>query len=160
MTFADLRALHAIIGNALDDIEHIYALASAERLRPSTPSKSLPAGTDARSEGQNVVFPLLNSSAYASPPPSPNVIVPAGGHPPEPSGPERASDHLDFPSLDAPCDPKSPSELLTADPLVVRAINHIVAAAGQLSATVQAPFLSICDASMAVSSGAFRDICF
>lgn len=158
MTFADLRALHAIIGNALDDIEHTYALASAERLHASTSSQSSLAGTlnptDARSEGQNVVFPLLNSSAYASPPPSPNVVAPADGHPPEPSGPERESDPrtLDFPSLDAPCDPKSPSELLSTDPLVVRAINHIVAAAGQLSATVQAPFLSICDASMAVSS--------
>lgn len=136
MTFADLRALHALIGNAIDDIEHIYALAAS-----SPPAQ------------HNAVFPFLDSSAYASPPPSPHVIVP-DRH----DRPDGASDPhiLDFPSLDAPCDPTALSELLTSDPLVVRAINHIVAAAGQLSATVQAPFLSICDASMAVSNGAFR----
>ena len=150
MTFADLRALHALIGNAIDDIEHVYALASADR---QTPSAVPHART--HSGHHNAVFPLLDSSAYASPPPSPHVAVP-DPHPSE--HPATSDPHiLDFPSLDAPCDPTSLPELLTTDPLVVRAINHIVAAAGQLSATVQAPFLSICDASMAVSNDAFRD---
>ncbi|KAF9261125.1 S-adenosyl-L-methionine-dependent methyltransferase, partial [Marasmius fiardii PR-910] len=55
---------------------------------------------------------------------------------------------IDFPSLDSPYDPTSPSENLTAHPEVFSAINKIVAACGQMSATVQPPFLTICDATM------------
>lgn len=143
MTFAALRALHAIIGDAIDDIEHVYARASTDPLQssPAGPSK-------ARDQHlHSTVFPLKESSAYASPPPSPHVITPEDF---DKSGSYTDSvKQPDFPSLDAPYDPNSPSELLTSDPIVVRAINHILAAAGQLSATVQAPFLSICDASMA-----------
>ncbi|KAK2462797.1 hypothetical protein APHAL10511_005188 [Amanita phalloides] len=131
MTFAALRALHAIIGDAINDIEHIYA---QPRCHPQ----------------QNAVFPLMDSSAYASPPPSPHVPVPERYGFSVPPSLDQLSDPLvlDFPSLDTPCNPNSRAELLTADPTVVRAINHIIAASGQLSATVQAPFLSICDASM------------
>jgi hypothetical protein len=35
---------------------------------------------------------------------------------------------------------------------VISAVNRIVAAAGQMSATVQIPFLTLCDAAMGVSS--------
>ena len=54
-------------------------------------------------------------------------------------------------SLDTPCDPNSVSEVLTTHPPVITAINCVVAAAGQISATVQTPFLKPCDASMGVS---------
>ncbi|KAF9066979.1 S-adenosyl-L-methionine-dependent methyltransferase [Rhodocollybia butyracea] len=77
MTFAVLRSLHALIGDALDDIERVYA------------------------ESENVPF-----------------------------------------------DANSPSESLTAHPVVISAVNRIVAAAGQMSATVQIPFLTLCDAGM------------
>jgi hypothetical protein len=62
---------------------------------------------------------------------------------------------LDFPSLDAVYDPSSAAEALTSHPTVVAAINRIVAAAGQLSVTVQKPFLTLCDASMGVESFVF-----
>jgi hypothetical protein len=42
------------------------------------------------------------------------------------------------------------SELLTSDPTVLSAIGQIIAAAGQLTATVQTPFLTLCDAIMGV----------
>ncbi|KAJ6555122.1 hypothetical protein DFH09DRAFT_924020 [Mycena vulgaris] len=74
-------------------------------------------------------------------PPSPTPAPP-------PSPSFASSPPLDFPSLDAPCDPVSPSERLTAHPAVIAAISCIVAAAGQMAATVQVPFLSLCDASM------------
>ncbi|KAF8634693.1 hypothetical protein AX15_000751 [Amanita polypyramis BW_CC] len=156
MTFAALRALHAIIGDAIDDIEHVYAHASSERARILPCTHLSPAGPPKigdRGGYQNTIFPLMESSAYASPPPSPHVIAPDGYGLPDAHVRASYLAHdphmLDFPSLDAPYDPNSPSELLSADPIVVRATNHIIAAAGQLTATVQAPFLSICDASMA-----------
>ncbi|KAF7324950.1 Ich1 protein [Mycena kentingensis (nom. inval.)] len=103
MTFAVLRALHTIIGDALDDIEHVYSEAAG--------------------------------GPYASPPPSPTSPAPTASAP-------------DFPSLDAPSDPLSTSEQLTTHPTVAAAITRIVAAAGQISATVHPPFLTLCDASM------------
>ncbi|KAJ7833353.1 hypothetical protein B0H14DRAFT_3462802 [Mycena olivaceomarginata] len=64
------------------------------------------------------------------------------------------SSTLDFPSLDAPYKPASTAEQLTAHLTVVAAINRIVAAAGQMAATVQVPFLTLCDAGMATTSPA------
>ncbi|KAG6918807.1 hypothetical protein DXG01_011559 [Tephrocybe rancida] len=112
MTFAILRALHAIIGDALDDMERIYS----------------PVHTVL----DHCVFPEGQRSSYASPPPSPST----------------SQLPLDFPSLDIPYDPNDPAEQLTAHPTVVQAINRIIAAAGQMAMTVQAPFYSLCDASM------------
>ncbi|KAG6826959.1 hypothetical protein H0H93_015968, partial [Arthromyces matolae] len=109
MAIAVLRALHAILGDALDDIERIYS-----------PPKTFEDTSDISDE----------KLTYASPPPSP-FIAP-----------------VDFPSLDATYDPNDPAEQLTSHPVVVQAINRIVAAAGQMAATVQAPFYSLCDASM------------
>ncbi|EIN04748.1 O-methyltransferase [Punctularia strigosozonata HHB-11173 SS5] len=100
MTFAELRALHALIGTALDDIQRTYTASAAPH--PLHPPDADPDGT--------------------SPP--------------------------DFPSLSAPYDPSSPSEALLHDPAVARACARIVAAAGQLTAAVQNPFLTICDATM------------
>jgi hypothetical protein len=64
---------------------------------------------------------------------------------------QSSSLRLDFPSLDTPYDPTSLSEQLTTHPTVVAAINKIVAACGHMAAIVQKPFLTLCDASMAVS---------
>ncbi|KAG5642068.1 hypothetical protein DXG03_003645 [Asterophora parasitica] len=117
MSLAVLRSLHAILADAIDDIQRVY-----------TPEKGqTPNGHD-REE------PVAGGDAasYASPPPSPST----------PRVP------LDFPLLDAPYDPNDPAEQLTTHPVVVGAINRIVAAAGQMATTVQAPFYSLCDASM------------
>ncbi|KAJ6629329.1 hypothetical protein B0H10DRAFT_1360709 [Mycena sp. CBHHK59/15] len=128
MTFSILRALHAILADALADIEAVYADAATPDLAP--PSPPPPPPTHSRTA----------SRAYASPPPSPGVPPPAAACiPPAP---------FDFPALDSPYDPASPAEQLTTHPRVVAAINRIVAAAGQMAATVQVPFLTLCDASM------------
>ncbi|KAF8218100.1 hypothetical protein K438DRAFT_2006988 [Mycena galopus ATCC 62051] len=127
MTFAVLRALHTILGDALTDIEAVYAAAAPQ------PQDPLPTHKKANSF----------SRVYASPPPSPSSVSAAA-----PSTSSTASSSLDFPSLDAPYDPTAPNEQLTAHPTVVAAINRIVAAAGQMAATVQTPFLTLCDASM------------
>ncbi|KAH7873877.1 uncharacterized protein C8R40DRAFT_1172230 [Lentinula edodes] len=57
---------------------------------------------------------------------------------------------LDFPPLDLPFDPNSSSDNFTSHPAVISAVNRIVAAAGQMSATVQIPFLTFCDAGMGI----------
>jgi hypothetical protein len=145
MTFAILRRLHAIIGNALDEIEGVYRShgystpsgSASCRKTPDRPSSSL---------GPSVPHPLDKTSqstlysAYVSPPPSPSVAT----------CPDSIAADLDFPSLDVPCNPSSLSELLTSDPTVLSAIGQIIAAAGQLTATVQTPFLTLCDAIMGV----------
>jgi hypothetical protein len=58
---------------------------------------------------------------------------------------------LDFPSLEDPCNPSSPAETLLSSPAMIKASKLVVASAGQLSAMVQRPFLTICDAAMGVS---------
>ena len=111
-TFSALRALHTLIGEALNDIERIF-LSGQPFGRPPTGSGSAHPRT---SEGEG-----LNRAP------------------------------LDFPSLDKPYDPVSPAEALLSHPTVVRATKLIVSATGQLAATVQRPFLTICDATMGVS---------
>ncbi|KAJ7263048.1 hypothetical protein C8J57DRAFT_1719238 [Mycena rebaudengoi] len=139
MTFAVLRALDTILGDALADIEAVYR-------ENSTPVQQ-------QGKGRN---------AYVSPPPSPGFpYTSSQSSPPEASSssslPPAASylgeplpdlPALDFPALDAPYDATSQAEQLTSHPRVVAAINRIVAAAGQMAATVQVPFLTLCDASM------------
>ncbi|KAH9851408.1 S-adenosyl-L-methionine-dependent methyltransferase [Lenzites betulinus] len=90
-TFATLRALHTIIGDALTDIERVY------------------------------------------------------------NAPPLGDTPLDYPSLDVPCykgSPQPDAERLTLDPAVVAASNQIVAACGQLSATLHKPFLQLSEAHM------------
>ncbi|KIK63987.1 hypothetical protein GYMLUDRAFT_57032 [Collybiopsis luxurians FD-317 M1] len=142
MTFAVLRALHAIIGDALDDIERVYAESgnSAQDSRTSTPATP--------STSPTVVSEPAQGHAYASPPPSPLILSYSQS---SVSSQDRSTTPtlLDFPSLDLPFDANSPSETLTSHhPVVITAINRIVAAAGQMSATVQIPFLTLCDAGM------------
>lgn len=118
-TFASLRALHALIGDALDDIERTFV--------SYQPSVHSPTGSESSGSVQ-----------YSS---SPRV-----------SGDEELNGTpLDFPPLDEPYDPLSPAEALLSHPNVVRATKLMVSAAGQLAATVQRPFLTICDATMGVS---------
>ncbi|KAF9447111.1 hypothetical protein P691DRAFT_776367 [Macrolepiota fuliginosa MF-IS2] len=149
MTFSVLRALHGIIGEALDNIEAVYALhASQDRPLgkdkspyPSGYSNSPHSGTT-RSGHRSTLSVNSLSDAYASPPPSPCIKT-------EHSDPDSMPQpSIDFPSLDAPCDSSSIAEALTQHPDVVSATNRIIAACGQMTATVQTPFLTICDAVM------------
>lgn len=154
MTFAVLRALHGIIGEALDEIEAVYALhgsqnkpSMARDKEPDPAGCSPSTGTTRPSHRPTLSINSL-SNVYASPPPSPCIKT-------ENSYESLRQPPLDFPSLDAPYDPSSLSETLTQHPDVVAAINRIVAACGQVTSTVQTPFLTICDAVMGVSLLAF-----
>jgi hypothetical protein len=255
MTFADLRALHAIIGAAIDDIERIYrpppssrrtsqssmfpganSLSSATNSQPrssSKPRSSLSIDSDIAVDDTEYGLPLTpvsmsnsqagqNSVHFAStnrmnrtkvrersyttssiPQPNSNAPGPIANMPLQ----ILKQPPLDFPDLDTPiilpnCGasfpdisgfvdrPLSPSphaslsstsapELenvsfsgvpalldptqrqrewrkkcddLTAHPEVIKATNKIVAACAQIGATVQKPFLTICDAAMGVSA--------
>lgn len=109
-TFAGLRALHALIGDALEDIEHIFL--------SHQPSVCSPMGSKFSAR-------TLEDEEIPRTP-------------------------LDFPSLDEPYDPLSPAEALLSHPTVVHATKLLVSATGQLAASVQRPFLTICDATMGV----------
>ncbi|KAF9559940.1 hypothetical protein CPC08DRAFT_665869, partial [Agrocybe pediades] len=151
MTIASLRSLHAIIGDAIADIERVYALhgylptrdTTNDRQKPQNPS---PVKTDA-AELEVSDTTATTSRAYVSPPPSPSTAASSPSALPA-HFTTNANSPVDFPSLDAPCDATSLSEALTSDPAVLNAIGRIVAAAGQLSATVQLPFLTLCDSIM------------
>ncbi|KAF6752864.1 hypothetical protein DFP72DRAFT_442350 [Ephemerocybe angulata] len=197
MTFTVLRALHDIIGEALDDIERVYQahgqdpaanvdggdrdskLSANASSPPASPrssyaysSYSKVSGTG-KSPGATFRHKASLSSgslgmickAYVSPPPSPCVTTvreqrfehEMGARPrptsaffsaPEVPLPPTPGPVLDFPSLDAPFDATSPSETLTSHPAVMAAINRIISACGQMAATVQTPFLTICDSTM------------
>ncbi|KAI0794881.1 S-adenosyl-L-methionine-dependent methyltransferase [Abortiporus biennis] len=147
MTFANLRALHALIGSAIDDIEKVYNDNSA-KFTPVVPSSSPPFQQK-----------RMRSRAYTLPA-STNTTPVFLPDPP-----------LDFPDLDSPAPPPPPSsstpeftpvasseskeeerrkksEKLSTHPEVVAAASKIVAACGQISAMVQKPFLTLCDAAM------------
>ncbi|PPQ90602.1 hypothetical protein CVT25_007547 [Psilocybe cyanescens] len=172
MTIAALRSLHAIIGDAIDDIERVYAANHSnptsarhtpEKLFPSSPSTAAQRPTPisiSSGRNRNPISASTKSQAYVSPPPSPSMATspqsasaPSGlSSTPVPvpvpgPGPDEAPT-IDFPSLDAPCNSTSLAEALTSHPTVLAATCRIVAAAGQLSATVQTPFLTLCDATM------------
>jgi hypothetical protein len=150
MTFATLRALQAIIGDAIDEIYAAYA------------SQSRPCSSSLNS---NFASPSPSSS---SPPPSPskqhrsptppllslsNHTLSSASHYSSSNTPIHSSDHdaiLDFPDLNFPGDPSSPAEQLTSRPDLANAISRIVAAASQLAIVVRSPFLTICDATMIV----------
>ncbi|KAF8811230.1 hypothetical protein BYT27DRAFT_7252947 [Phlegmacium glaucopus] len=160
MTFAVLRSLHTIVGEALDDIERIYASHGYSSSSEPTSAPQSPGQWSASSpsipESENSMLKpnhkpwVSTAQAYASPPPSPSMATHSQPIPPPlTSTPSSGSANpLDFPSLDVPCDQTSLSEALTTHPVVLSAISRIIAAAGQMSATVQTPFLSLCDATM------------
>jgi len=159
MTIAVLRSLHAIIGSAIDDIERVYASSDHAHSEEST-SRRTPGATPSTqtcTPDNETTIPdgghktsRSNSQAYASPPPSPSMVKTSHLVPALPSS-SWTSCTPDFPSLDAPFDPTSLSEVLTSHPDVLNAISRIVAAAGHMTATVQTPFLTLCDATMGVS---------
>ncbi|KAI0273040.1 hypothetical protein BGY98DRAFT_129177 [Russula aff. rugulosa BPL654] len=147
MTFSTLRALQAIIGDAIDEIHAVYA----SRLGSPSPS------------------PSSSSSSSSTPPPSPpkqhrsptppllslsNNTLSSASHYSSSNTPVPSSEYydapLDFPDLDLPGDPSSPAEQLTSRPDVANAISRIVAAASQMAVVVRSPFLTICDATMIV----------
>lgn len=166
MTIAVLRSLHAIIGDAIDDIERIYAPhgrpvdseSTTNGEAPGPPSLSQNSAcqnSEKRSRpDRNPSTSSPNSQAYASPPPSPSITTTSDytASTTATLAPSADTPAVDFPSLDLPCNSTSLSETLTTHPTVLDAIGRIVAAAGQLSATVQVPFLTICDAIMGVRS--------
>ncbi|KAH9916743.1 S-adenosyl-L-methionine-dependent methyltransferase [Epithele typhae] len=153
MTFADLRAMHALIGDALDEIEAIYRDASfdspasttpyAPPTSPCTPFRRKPPPEDASDTDE----PLLHDQ----PPRSPKTPR----RPRHSSSLDSFGGMLDYPSLDAPYyptqshDPEEEGrESLASHPDVLAAANRIVAACSQISATVHRPFLTLCDAAM------------
>ncbi|KAI0682055.1 S-adenosyl-L-methionine-dependent methyltransferase [Cerioporus squamosus] len=87
MTFATLRALHAVIGDALAEMERVY-----------------------RAQPGDVDYPSLDVPYYKN-----------ATHTPE----------------------EDAAEKLASDPAVVVAANHVVAACGQLAASVHRPFFSL-----------------
>ena len=98
-TFATLRALHTVIGDALSEMERVYAEHSGSAKGP-----------------------------------------------------------LDYPSLDTPyyitaqhTQEEEEAEKLAISPDVLRAASHIVAACGQLAASVHRPFYSVVDGAFSVS---------
>src|SRR5712675_2000179 len=96
MTFATLRALQAIIGDAIDEIYAAYASQSRPNSDPpSPPLLSLSNHT-------------LSSASNYSQSQSSNTPVPPSVHPIP----------LDFPDLNVPGDPSSPAEQLTYRPAV------------------------------------------
>ncbi|KAI9066168.1 S-adenosyl-L-methionine-dependent methyltransferase [Trametes sanguinea] len=155
MTFAALRSLHALIGDALDDIERIYQDASLDipAATPTTPYSVLTSPCTpyrrraARGDEDD------DDDGYPRFPTSQAPKTPSRGH----GGPGVSVDlrMLDFPALDAPYYPTeshSPeadaAESLASHPDVIAATNRIVAACGQISATIHRPFLTLCDAAM------------
>ncbi len=105
MTFATLRALHAVIGNALAEMERAYK----QNRKGSTQVTQ-----------------------------------------------------LDYPSLDTPyysntkhTAEEEEAEKLASDPAVVTAANRIVAACGQLTASVHRPFFSLIEGGKSVRSNRF-----
>ena len=99
MTFATLKALHGVIGDALAQMERVYA----EQSQGNVP----------------LDYPSLNVPFY---------------------------NNATNPSAEAEA-----AEKLASDPAVVTAANQIVAACGQLSASVHRPFFSLVEGLMSVS---------
>lgn len=176
MSFAALRALHSIIGDALDDIERIYRDASHDSPTPTTPYTVL--------AGISPSTPFVrrgsrDEDALAPPSPDEDLATSVARTPKTPrhrrnregsegipfphsnpssgAGSREGTYQLDFPGLDAayyPTESHDPdadaAEALASHPDVIAATNRIVAACGQISATVHRPFLTLCDAAMGV----------
>jgi hypothetical protein len=148
MTFATLRALQAIIGDAIDEIYAAYKSehppnASVSASASSSSSPAPPSPVPHRSPTPPLLSlsnHTLSSASHYSQSQSSNTTLP----------PSNDDTFLDFPDLNLPGDPSSPAELLTSRPDVANAISRIVSAASQLAVVVRPPFLTICDASMIV----------
>lgn len=148
MTFATLRALQAIIGDAIDEIYAVYASENRPSPSPiSSPSSSSPSTPPPSPKRHRSPTPPLLALSLSS------YTVSSASHYSSSNTPIPPLDHdniLDFPDLDLPGDPSSPAEQLTSRPDVANAISRIVAATSQLAVVVRSPFLTICDATMIV----------
>ncbi len=102
MTFATLRALHTVIGDALAEMEKVY------RAQPGDLPLDYP----------SLYVPFYKNAKH---------------------GPEAEA-----------------AEQLASDPAVVVAASHIVAACGQLAASVHRPFFSLVEGAKAVSTACRR----
>lgn len=140
-TFATLRALHLVIGDALDDIQRVFSQSSLPDFPPSPASQCS--------------SPVYPNSPDPSPAASPFPAAPPASFPPTPLSAtfppaDTPVPFVDYPSPDLPYVSDSPGEQLTLHPDAVAAALRIVAACGQMSNIVHKPFLSLCDAIMSV----------
>ncbi|KAI0726094.1 S-adenosyl-L-methionine-dependent methyltransferase [Fomitopsis betulina] len=152
MSFSTLRALHTIIGEALDDIETVFRDASAtadsyDALRSPISPSPVPALGAPWEEPQAMRKMSVASASVLTPPPSGRVVGSGAS--------SMTTTKLDWPSLDEAYYPaqhatsSAPTEeRLSASPAVLAAVSRLVAACGQMSASVQRPFLTVCDAAM------------
>ncbi|KAL4080019.1 hypothetical protein V8B97DRAFT_2002489 [Scleroderma yunnanense] len=142
-TFATLRALHAVIGDALDEIQHVC-------------SHNVPIETSSLASSRSSSQPCPNTSDVF---PVPSVsATPSISFPPTPLSANfadctdphfrRSSSVVDYPSPDKPYQQGSPSEQLAAHPRVTSATLKIIAACGRISSIIHKPFLTLCDAVM------------
>jgi len=176
-TFDVLRALHAIVGDALDDIERVFEDAAPPSTPPPTTTTTTsgyttpptsPSTSTPRKARHTPTVHFQTPTPCTSPPPSPSTSTPKASRRTFPS----SVGALDFPSLDSPSpssiqtqsiatgmDSTDAEHLISTSPVIGAAINRIVSACGQMSATVRDPFLSLCDASLAVSFFPFRSVC-
>ncbi|KIM86573.1 hypothetical protein PILCRDRAFT_815806 [Piloderma croceum F 1598] len=174
------EVLHTIVGDALDDIERVFADA-VPLTAPSTPPTMMTTGytTPPTSPHESPVHTpsdvhihFQTPTPRTSPPSSPSTPTPKASTRVFPSS--KSWSGLDFPSLDfpaplasflpstTPATPKTQTQspkrgtdsginaeqLISTSPTIGAAINRIVSACGQISATVRDPFLSLCDASL------------
>ncbi|KAG1864444.1 hypothetical protein C8R48DRAFT_634050 [Suillus tomentosus] len=130
-TFATLRALHALMGDALDDIHRIFSDSST----PHSSQCSSPAFPDSPEPVSVPATPLSSTfstqtSSYGTP------LSPLSNL------------QYDYPSPSLPYISSSPAEKLAACPAATAAATRIISAAGQITSIVQKPFLFMSDASM------------
>ncbi|KAJ8590159.1 hypothetical protein M405DRAFT_790646 [Rhizopogon salebrosus TDB-379] len=130
-TFATLRALHALMGDTLDDIHRVFSQSA------SPPSSQCSSPMYHASPEPVSMPPTPMSSTFSSHVSSYGV----------PLSPMFDLQH-DYPSPALPYLPSSPAEQLAAHPDASAAATRMIAAAGQIMSIVQKPFLFICDAAM------------
>ncbi|KAI0828552.1 S-adenosyl-L-methionine-dependent methyltransferase [Trametes gibbosa] len=164
MSFAALRSLHALIGDALDDIERVYQHASFD-MPPSTSATpyaplTSPCTPYHRRRTHSVLNDDDDNHHDGDGDDSPHFHFPRAHTPRTPSRSLRSAPStdfriLDFPALDNPYYPTEQNapdadaaESLASHPDVIAATNRIMAACGQIGATVHRPFLTLCDAAM------------
>lgn len=157
MTFAALRSLYALIGDALDDIERVYQDASfdAPPATPATPYDVLASPTTPYRRHRTLSSLEEDETGPIHFPMGRPPKTPRRGH--RGAGSSTDFQLLDFPALDNPYYPteghaqeEDAAESLASHPDVIAATNRIVAACGQIGATVHRPFLTLCDAAMGV----------
>ncbi|KAF7976155.1 hypothetical protein HWV62_7471 [Athelia sp. TMB] len=144
MTFATLRALHALIGDAIDDIERVFAENSPALAFPSLEEPVYhPRRSDDLGEATNRAQAGAQAGGVDRAPKAEHggqeTSQIHSGKEPE----AKASDVVKEQERK-----KAAEILLATHPDVLAATNRIVAATGHLAACVRDPFLSLCDASM------------